>query len=123
MTAMSSWPTAMSQVAAWYPDSVQRRPDTMQNTSIRTHSFDKHLAIATLLFLSLTVPTVIAQPLTLDTARIQKALSTMVDDGRAAGTSVLIWKDGREAYFGAAGFADREAGRKMSRDTIAQIYS
>jgi CubicO group peptidase (beta-lactamase class C family) len=47
----------------------------------------------------------------------------MVDDGRAAGVSVLIWKDGHEAYFGSAGFADREAGRRMTRDTIAQIYS
>lgn len=47
----------------------------------------------------------------------------MVDDGRAAGVSLLIWKDGREAYFGSAGFADREARRQMSRDTIAQIYS
>ena len=36
---------------------------------------------------------------------------------------MLIWKDGREAYFGSAGFADREAGRPMARDTIAQIYS
>jgi CubicO group peptidase (beta-lactamase class C family) len=64
-----------------------------------------------------------AQTLTLDTKRVENALSGMVDGGRAAGVSVLIWKDGREAYFGAAGFADREAGRKMSRDTIAQIFS
>src|SRR5947209_6256174 len=64
-----------------------------------------------------------AQPLSLDLKRIEGALSGMVGDGRAAGASVLIWKDGREAYFGAAGFADREASRKMSRDTIAQIYS
>ena len=47
----------------------------------------------------------------------------MVEGGRAAGVSVLVWKDGREAFFGAAGFADRENDRKMSRDTIAQIYS
>jgi CubicO group peptidase (beta-lactamase class C family) len=59
----------------------------------------------------------------LDLKRIASALSGMVDDGRAAGVSVLIWKDGREAYFGAAGFADREAGRPMTRDTIAQIFS
>ena len=64
-----------------------------------------------------------APPLTLDLKRIESALSGMVDSGRAAGVSVLIWQDGREAYFGAAGFADREAGRKMTRDTIAQIYS
>ena len=55
--------------------------------------------------------------------RIAGALSAMVSDGRAAGVSVLIWKDGREAYFGSAGFADREAKRPMTRDAIAQIYS
>ncbi len=64
-----------------------------------------------------------AQPLSLDPKRIGGALSGMVDAGRAAGVSVLIWKDGREAWFGSAGFADREAGRRMARDTIVQIYS
>src|SRR5215831_9985130 len=62
-------------------------------------------------------------PLTLDTARIGSALSGMVADGRTAGAAVLVWKDGKEAYFGSAGFADREAARPMSRDAIAQIYS
>src|SRR3546814_19005380 len=47
----------------------------------------------------------------------------MIADGRAAGTSALIWQDGREVYFGAAGMADRAAKRPMRRDTIAQIYS
>jgi CubicO group peptidase (beta-lactamase class C family) len=47
----------------------------------------------------------------------------MVNDGRAAGASVLIWRDAREAHFGSAGFADRESGRRMTRDTIAQVYS
>jgi CubicO group peptidase (beta-lactamase class C family) len=47
----------------------------------------------------------------------------MVDGGRTAGVSLLIWKDGREAYFGAVGYADREAGRPMTRDAIVQIYS
>ena len=65
----------------------------------------------------------VAQPVRLDPRRIQNALSAMVENGRAAGVSVLVWKDGREAYFGSAGFADREARRPMSRDTIAQIYS
>ncbi len=63
------------------------------------------------------------QGLNLETRRIKAALAGMVGDGRAAGVSVLIWKDGKEAYFGAEGFADREAGRPMARDTIAQIYS
>ncbi len=59
----------------------------------------------------------------LDGQRIDEALNRMVSDGRAAGVSVLVWKDGKEAHFGAAGFADREAQRPMARDTIAQIYS
>jgi CubicO group peptidase (beta-lactamase class C family) len=63
-----------------------------------------------------------AGPLGLDPTRIASALTGMVDSGRAAGASV-IWKDGREAYFGSAGFADREAGLRMTRDTIAPIYS
>jgi CubicO group peptidase (beta-lactamase class C family) len=63
------------------------------------------------------------QALHLDTRRVESALAGMVADGRAAGASVLIWKDGHEAYFGTAGFADREARRPMARDTIVQIYS
>ncbi len=59
----------------------------------------------------------------LDPKRIEDVLAGMVADGRAAGASVLVWKDGREAYFGTAGFADREARRLMTRDTIVQIYS
>ena len=61
--------------------------------------------------------------LQLNTDRIAATLSAMVADGRAAGVSVLIWKDGREGYFGSAGNADREAKRPMTRDAIAQIYS
>ncbi len=61
--------------------------------------------------------------LRLDPKRLEDVLAGMVADGRAAGASVLVWKDGREAYFGTAGFADREARRPMDRDTIAQIYS
>ncbi len=64
-----------------------------------------------------------AQPLSLDPARIASTLTGMVDSGRAGGASALIWKGGREAYFGSAGFADREVGRRMTRDTIVQIYS
>ncbi len=63
------------------------------------------------------------EQLVLDPARIDAALAAMVADGRAAGTSALIWQNGREVYFGTAGMADREAKRPMRRDTIAQIYS
>jgi len=61
--------------------------------------------------------------LKIDKARIDAALKAMIADGRAAGTSALIWQDGREVYFGSAGMADRDAKRPMRRDTIAQIYS
>lgn len=58
-----------------------------------------------------------------DKARIDCALADMVASGRATGASALVWKDGREVYFGATGLADREAGRPMRRDTLVQIYS
>lgn len=58
-----------------------------------------------------------------DKARLDKALADMVSSGRAAGVSAVVWKDGAERYFGTAGFADREAGRPMTRDTLVQIWS
>ncbi|QCB53538.1 class A beta-lactamase-related serine hydrolase [Sphingopyxis sp. PAMC25046] len=64
-----------------------------------------------------------AESVKIDKARIDAAIEAMIADGRAAGTSALIWQDGREVYFGAAGMADRQAKRPMRRDTIAQIYS
>lgn len=63
------------------------------------------------------------QAVVIDKARIDAALAKMVSDGRAAGTSALVWKEGREVYFGTSGFADREAKRPMARDTIVQIFS
>ncbi|RYD54609.1 MAG: class A beta-lactamase-related serine hydrolase [Sphingomonadales bacterium] len=59
----------------------------------------------------------------IDKTRIDRVLASMVADGRAAGVSALVWKDGREVYFGATGQADREAARPMRRDTLVQIYS
>lgn len=58
-----------------------------------------------------------------DKARIDKALAQMVASGRGVGVSALVWKDGREVYFGSAGQADREASRPMARDTLVQIFS
>jgi len=62
-------------------------------------------------------------PVRIDKARIDAALKAMVDSGRAVGVSALIWQDGQERYFGAVGMADREAGKPMRRDTLAQIFS
>lgn len=68
-------------------------------------------------------PASTAQLARIDAARIDAALAAMVADGRAAGVSALVWHNGREAHYGSAGFADREARRAMTRDTIVQIYS
>ncbi len=55
--------------------------------------------------------------------RLDATLAGMVTSGRVVGASALVWKDGREIYFGRQGFADREAGRPMQRDTLVQLYS
>lgn len=72
------------------------------------------------------VPTASRSPagaLVLDPARIDRTLEAMVQDGRVAGASAIVWKDGREAHFGAAGMANREAGTPFTRDTLVQIFS
>lgn len=61
--------------------------------------------------------------LRIDKARIDHALQEMVTDGRAAGASAVVWRDGREVYFGATGYADREEKKPFRRDTLVQIWS
>ena len=56
-------------------------------------------------------------------ARLDAALSGFVERGDVAGVSALVVERGEEAYVGAYGMADREAGVPMSRETIALIYS
>lgn len=56
-------------------------------------------------------------------ARIDSTLQHFVDSGFAAGVSALIYEDGEEVYFNAAGLADREENIPMDRNTIVQIYS
>lgn len=46
-----------------------------------------------------------------------------MDSKEAAGVSVLVIRGGRETGYCEAGLADREAGRKMSRDAIFRMYS
>lgn len=58
-----------------------------------------------------------------DPAHIDEVLRGRVAEGRAVGVSALVYQGGREAYFGAFGDADREAGRAMARDSIVQVYS
>ena len=68
-------------------------------------------------------PAAPSEAVKLDTKRIDAMLAKMVADGRAAGVSALVWKDGREVHFAARGNADREANRPFARDTLVQIWS
>jgi CubicO group peptidase (beta-lactamase class C family) len=58
-----------------------------------------------------------------DPARVDEVLKGFVDRDELVGVSALVFENGREAYFGAHGMADREAGRPMQRDTLVRIYS
>src|SRR5690606_5783627 len=58
-----------------------------------------------------------------DPARVERAVTGMVAEGRVVGAEVLVWKDGREAVYASAGLADREADRPFARDTLVQIFS
>jgi CubicO group peptidase (beta-lactamase class C family) len=58
-----------------------------------------------------------------DKSTIDAALSGLVESKALVGVSALVYEDGHEAYFGAFGYADREAGKPMTRDTLVQIFS
>ena len=62
-------------------------------------------------------------PALVDADHIDGVLRELVARDGAVGVSALVYERGREAYFGAHGMADREAGRPMQRDTLVQIYS
>jgi CubicO group peptidase (beta-lactamase class C family) len=55
--------------------------------------------------------------------RIDSTLNAFVSSGQAAGVSALIFEKNKEAYFNAYGFADKEAGVPMDRNTIVRIFS
>jgi len=57
------------------------------------------------------------------TAHIDSTLQALVNRGKVAGVSALIFEKDREAYFHAFGYADRERKIPMSRNTIVQIFS
>lgn len=63
------------------------------------------------------------ETLRIDKTRIDTMLATMVAGGRAIGVSALVWKDGREVYYGERGLADREGNKPFRRDTLVQIWS
>jgi CubicO group peptidase (beta-lactamase class C family) len=66
---------------------------------------------------------IVTPPLLIEPAAIDAALKSLVDSQKVVGVSGLVYQRGREVYFGAFGFADRENNKPMARDTIAQIWS
>ena len=56
-------------------------------------------------------------------SRIDRLFQQFVDDNRIAGAVVLVLRDGKPVYDKAFGWADKEAGRTMTTDTIFRIAS
>lgn len=56
-------------------------------------------------------------------ARIDRFMQAYVDSGRIAGAVGLVMRNGRVAYEHAAGWADRESGRRMTADALFRIAS
>lgn len=56
-------------------------------------------------------------------ARIDGVLKEYVDENRVAGIVALVLRDGKPVYERAFGWSDKEAGRRMTVDTIFRIAS
>jgi CubicO group peptidase (beta-lactamase class C family) len=56
-------------------------------------------------------------------ARIDRLFQQYVDDSRIAGAVALVLQDGKPAYERAVGWSDKEAGRRMTTDTLFRIAS
>src|SRR5712691_2698564 len=56
-------------------------------------------------------------------ARIDRALQEYVDESRIGGAVALVLQDGKPVYERAVGWADKEAGTRMTPDTIFRIAS
>ena len=54
---------------------------------------------------------------------LDRLMKAEVDEGRVVGNSALLIKDGQELYYNEFGYADRENGVPMRRDTIIRLYS
>ncbi len=55
--------------------------------------------------------------------RVDAVLQKYVDENQLAGVVALVLRDGKPAYERAFGWSDKEAGRKMTTDTIFRIAS
>ena len=55
--------------------------------------------------------------------RIDSTLKSFIDSNKTVAVSALVFEKGREVYFNAFGYADRENNRPMDRNTIVRIFS
>ena len=55
--------------------------------------------------------------------KLKQELIRAVERGEVAGANILILKDGKEAAYAQAGYADLEEKRHFERDTITRLYS
>jgi CubicO group peptidase (beta-lactamase class C family) len=55
--------------------------------------------------------------------RIDATLKSFVESEKLVGVSALVFEKGKEVYYNAFGYADREANKPMDRNTIVRIYS
>jgi CubicO group peptidase (beta-lactamase class C family) len=76
-----------------------------------------------LVLLVLLAPAALSAQNLVEPGRVDAALARLVAEHGLVGVSGLVYEKGKEVYFGAHGYADREAGRPMRRDTLAYIYS
>ena len=56
-------------------------------------------------------------------ARIDRLLEQYVDENRIAGIVALVLRDGQPVYEKAVGWRDKEAGARMTTDTVFRIAS
>ena len=56
-------------------------------------------------------------------ARVDRLLQQYVDRNQIAGAVALVLRDGRPVYERAVGWSDKEAGRKMTTQTLFRIAS
>ena len=57
------------------------------------------------------------------TKKLNETLKAFVDRGQIAGVEALVFENGKEVYFAAFGYRDREAKLPMERSTLVQIFS
>src|SRR5258707_1364705 len=91
---------------------------------MRAKTFATNRVAAAFLVAAALVYPVFADDLALERrARIARLLQQYTDEGRIPGAVALVLRDGKPVYERAFGWSDKEAGRRMTTDTIFRIAS